>query len=372
MKLNKKILLMIMLFSLMIISTACGVEEYDITLKEDFSGSFISVSLIEDEGLGSQMTSNKFLLEEPKLKLISEEKVEHDVDGEKMLGSKRTFEFKHISDIPKRDFKIKEEKGIVTLTTSIFGEVDDAAELEKIKESYDMVAEAGFKSSIAINLPGKILETNATECKDNRVYWDLMNKELVEQGELWVKFEKGANATEQPKEPVVSNGIKEAAEFLQSKGLLKVSDKGLELDKELTRVEGALIYTRLLGIDNKVELFAMQADTGYISPFKDVPDWAWTEISYLNYEGLINGISASEFGSANKMAADQFTTLLLRAMGYSDAKGDFVWNQSVQKATAIGMLKEEDKEIIEKESSFTRGEMALIAFRYSQYKPVLP
>ena len=88
----------------------------------------------------------------------------------------------------------------------------------------------------------------------------------------------------------------------------------------------------------------------------------------MNYKGLINGISEDMFGSKDYMTGDQLATLLLRAKGYSDAKGDFVWNKALQKAVEIGMLKEEDKAFIEKEPGFTRGEMALLVSRYFQHK----
>lgn len=38
-------------------------------------------------------------------------------------------------------------------------------------------------------------------------------------------------------------------EKLQELGILKGLDKGLELDSELTRVQGLLIYSGILGID---------------------------------------------------------------------------------------------------------------------------
>ena len=142
----------------------------------------------------------------------------------------------------------------------------------------------------------------------------------------------------------------------------------MELDKELNRVEGALIYARVIGLESEIEQFKNQPDPNYVMPFKDIPDWALSEISYLNYKGLINGISEDMFGSKDYMTGDQLATLLLRAKGYSDAKGDFVWNKALQKAVEIGMLKEEDKAFIEKELGFTRGEMALLVSRYFQHK----
>ncbi|HHX22905.1 MAG TPA: S-layer homology domain-containing protein [Thermoanaerobacterales bacterium] len=362
MSIAKKSLLLVLVLGLTFILTSCGIEEFDFTLNEDFSGSLVNVSLMADEQLEAETISNRHFIEDPKLKLLSDEKIERVVDNVKMVGDKRVFEFSHISDIPKMGFQVKEEDGIVTLSAPMYGAIEEAAEREEQKQLWNMLMKAGFKVSVAVNLPGKVLETNATEYNDNRVLWDLMNTDLLVQDTYWVKYKAEHIA------PVDEQFVTEAAAYLQSQGILKGSDKGLELDKELNRVEGALIYARVIGLESEIEQFKNQPDPNYVMPFKDIPDWALSEISYLNYKGLINGISADMFGSKDYMTGDQLATLLLRAKGYSDAKGDFVWNKALQKAVEIGMLKEEDKAFIEKELGFTRGEMALLVSRYFQHK----
>ena len=123
-----------MVLGLTFILTSCGIEEFDFTLNEDFSGSLVNVSLMADEQLEAETISNRHFIEDPKLKLLSDEKIERVVDNVKMVGDKRVFEFSHISDIPKMGFQVKEEDGIVTLSAPMYGAIEDAAEREEQKQ----------------------------------------------------------------------------------------------------------------------------------------------------------------------------------------------------------------------------------------------
>ena len=91
-----------------------------------------------------------------------------------------------------------------------------------------------------------------------------MNTDLLVQDTYWVKYKAEHIA------PVDEQFVTEAAAYLQSQGILKGSDKGLELDKELNRVEGALIYARVIGLESEIEQFKNQPDPNYVMPFKDI------------------------------------------------------------------------------------------------------
>lgn len=81
---------------------------------------------------------------------------------------------------------------------------------------------------------------------------------------------------------------------------------------------------------------------------------------YAKEHNIANGISETKFGTGNMNLA-QYTTLVLRALGYDDSKGDFKWNTSVDKALEIGLLTEgEAKALIRKD--FLRGDLALISY----------
>ena len=149
-------------------------------------------------------------------------------------------------------------------------------------------------------------------------------------------------------------------EELSKLEILKGTNKGLELDSELTRVQGMLIYFRMLGLDMEdIEEFEIPS-----SPFDDIPEWAKAEIDYLYYLGLVRGVSETKLGANDKMTVEQFTTLVLRALGYNDVDGeDFVWNESLRKAVTIGLISEIEAGELQDAETFTRGYMSLIAYK---------
>ncbi|MGF7058863.1 S-layer homology domain-containing protein [Brassicibacter mesophilus] len=123
---------------------------------------------------------------------------------------------------------------------------------------------------------------------------------------------------------------------LQAIGILQGTEKGLELDKQLTRIEGAAMYARLLGLEDEIKEFKI-SNPEYSTGFNDVPKWAEPTINYLHYKGLVNGISNDKYGSKDNMTEQQFTTLVLRALGYDDSSGEFKWNSASAKALKVGL-----------------------------------
>ena len=72
-------------------------------------------------------------------------------------------------------------------------------------------------------------------------------------------------------------------------------------------------------------------------PFTDVPAWADAYVGYAYEKGLTKGVSATEFGSGNASAA-MYVTFMLRALGYSDAAGDFSWSDPFALARSCGVM----------------------------------
>lgn len=143
--------------------------------------------------------------------------------------------------------------------------------------------------------------------------------------------------------------------------ILQGTDKGLELEKSLTRAEGSAIYARLFALERDMGDFNYE-NKNYTTGFNDVPNWAKGSINYLHSTGIVVGISDKEFGSQSEMTAEQFTTLILRGLGYSDKAGEFVWDKSLDKAVEIGLLSTNEKQEIEKNKQFTREEMVIISY----------
>ncbi len=110
-----------------------------------------------------------------------------------------------------------------------------------------------------------------------------------------------------------------------------VSDTDFDLNREPTRVEALVMLIRTLGEEQTA------LNGSYSHPFTDVPAWADQYVGYAYEKGLTNGVSATEFGSGNASAA-MYLTFMLRALGYSDAAGDFSWSDPFALAKQAGIL----------------------------------
>ena len=124
----------------------------------------------------------------------------------------------------------------------------------------------------------------------------------------------------------------ELATDLKAMGLFSgVSDTDFDLERVPTRLEVLVMLIRVLG-EEKTAL-----DGEWTHPFTDVPLWADKYVGYAYENGLTMGISATEFGTDNASAVT-YLTFMLRALGYSDAEGDFKWDAPHSLARGLGIL----------------------------------
>lgn len=135
-----------------------------------------------------------------------------------------------------------------------------------------------------------------------------------------------------PDAPDSGMAPEELAAELKRLGLFQgVSDTEFDLDRAPTRVEAVIMLIRALG----QEQAALSGSWSH--SFEDVPAWADAYIGYAYENRLANGHSDTEFGSEDANAA-MYLTFVLRALGYSDADGDFVWTEPYALATQTGIL----------------------------------
>jgi hypothetical protein len=113
------------------------------------------------------------------------------------------------------------------------------------------------------------------------------------------------------------------ADALASLGVFKGTDAGYELDATATRAQAAVMLTRLLGQEQNA------AANPLPHPFTDVPDWASAAVGWLYTNKLTNGVSATEYSPDEKCTAQMYATFALRALGYSDANGDFAYEDAL-------------------------------------------
>ncbi|MDD3164619.1 MAG: hypothetical protein PHS97_02045 [Oscillospiraceae bacterium] len=143
------------------------------------------------------------------------------------------------------------------------------------------------------------------------------------------------------------------AQDLQSAGLFNGTDKGFELDREATRVEAAVMLVRLLGKEAEAKA---QFDAGTIvNPFTDVPVWANAYVAWLYSQSLTKGISQTQFGTG-KCSGQMFATFALRALGYTEAAGDFTYATALDTAADLGLY-----DALTMAGTFCRDELVAMA-----------
>ncbi|NLE26186.1 MAG: hypothetical protein GX625_12750, partial [Clostridiaceae bacterium] len=92
-----------------------------------------------------------------------------------------------------------------------------------------------------------------------------------------------------------------------------------QLDKVPTRTQAVIMLIRVLGKD------AEALSGNWTHPFTDVDTVADKYIGYAYQNGLAYG-NKDKFGTDNA-TSDMYLTFVLRALGYDDTKGDFVWTE---------------------------------------------
>lgn len=121
---------------------------------------------------------------------------------------------------------------------------------------------------------------------------------------------------------------KEASD-LKSLGLFLGSDKGFELERAPTRLEGLIMLIRLMGEEGEAK------GCSNTHPFKDVPAWGDRYVAWAYSKGYTSGTSATTFSPSNNMKANEYFAFILRALGYGS---DFVWPHSIEKARDLGII----------------------------------
>lgn len=152
------------------------------------------------------------------------------------------------------------------------------------------------------------------------------------------------------------NSVRFSADVLYTLGLVKGTENGFELDKAATRDEAIALTIRLTGQE------AQALSGGFSHPFTDVPDWSQPYIGYGYSTGLVKGTGDTTCGAADAVSANDFVTLMLRALGYDDSRGDFFWGTAALYGFSLGLGRGSY-------DSFTRGDMFEIALAAISAKP---
>ena len=384
---RKKIMGILCLLVAMTMFTGCMDIQIRFSLKEDKSGSMnalmaINQGLIDETEL-SELNTDFF--DETKQYdsniQIENKTLEYDRDEMLFVGEEYTMEFNNAL-IAFSDLDDTEELQWTYLGDDIFrfeiplNELNEDIAAEGLGNMSTMFKSMGGQILYSLDTDFEVIEHNADYIEEESNYvWELTDDIFSPSPERQSGFLEMRIELEPSKNPMRREIEKNLdmdrtnrdfhGEVLEALGYLKGTNEGLELDKGLTRTEGAIMYSRLLGLEEEIKSFANE-NPEYESGFTDVPSWAKDTINYLHYMELVNGISDTLYGAGSQMTEAQYTTLALRALGYSDQDGDFIWNAAQEKAVEIGLYADDLRDYTyAKEAAmlkFTRRLMSYISY----------
>ncbi|MBP2115305.1 hypothetical protein J2Z70_005492 [Paenibacillus silagei] len=138
------------------------------------------------------------------------------------------------------------------------------------------------------------------------------------------------------------------AEGLNRLGLFSGTEHGYELSRVPTRAESLVMMLRLWGKEKEV------LESTYKNPFTDT-GWEGRYVSYAYTKGVVNGIDEFRFGGDRPISLNQYCSMVLRVLGYSETKGDFTYETAVSFASIVLGID------LTKEREFNRGTLAKIS-----------
>lgn len=409
----RKISLVAMMVALIMVLTGCIQMEVGVELNKDGSGG-MEILMAQNTDLLDEELDSEAEAETDSLTFFQDEDfegmegvtttteaVEYMDKGYNFAGEKAIIEIEDMESFIAQMNEKEEEDGIrlvdlengnkrFEMTVELGDETLDGQETtQDDAQVWAMLEATGMKILYSITTDYEVVSHNAHIVDGDKYSLDLLrlSRELenTDQDSMIFFVEIETESTTEPEEEVeqddeeskesreeVESRLKAAiqldrnhqdfyGEALKELGILKGTEKGLELNKGLTRAEGAVMYSRLLGLEEEIELFASE-NPDYTTDFTDVPDWVKPTINYLHSKGYVNGISTTEYGSGNFMKETEYATLVLRALGYKDGE-DFEWNTANVRAEELGLFAKDSVEpSVMLGGEFNRRKMAYISY----------
>ncbi|MCF8019154.1 conserved protein of unknown function [Petrocella atlantisensis] len=376
------------LLVIMTLLSGCMDIRLDFFLKKDGSGGIHSFVASNQSvmGEGETVDMDSDFVEEMGINedyvQIERKPIEYYKDEMLFVGEENRIEFNHpliaFSDISQEEelewsYQGDDVYRFEIPLSDLSNEVDD----QEMVQMSAVFKAMGGQIIYSFETDYVVIAHNADYIKEKAIYvWDLTDDVFSQSSERAFGFIE-IRIDSEPSENLLRRELEEDhdldrthrdfhGEILKALGYLKGTDEGLELDRELTRAEGAIMYSRLLDLEEEVITFASE-QSDYVSGFMDVPNWAEDTINYLHYKGLIKGLSDDIYGSNAKMTEAQYTTLVLRALGYLDDEGDFTWDASIDKAIEIGLYEDDLRDYVyihdsQDDIEFTRRKMSYISY----------
>lgn len=150
------------------------------------------------------------------------------------------------------------------------------------------------------------------------------------------------------------------ADALNAMGLFRGTSSGYELENETTRVQGLVMFLRLMGLED--EALSCSAE----HPFTDISanHWARGYVAYAYTQGLTNGTSATTFSPNAKVTAQHYLTFLMRALRYTEGS-QFTYNTALQDAVSMDLFNSAELAVMS-EGELQRYKMVYLSY-YALY-----
>ncbi|QOX65057.1 S-layer homology domain-containing protein [Anoxybacterium hadale] len=133
---------------------------------------------------------------------------------------------------------------------------------------------------------------------------------------------------------VAGKNCEEAVRVLTSLGVVTGYEDGTyKPDQVVTRAEATLVVIKALGLANSVGTQK--------SSFTDLSGYGWAEgyIAFATQLGITNGYPDGSFKPGQTVSYNEFATMLVRALGYTDVSLTGTWPAKyVNQASAVGIM----------------------------------
>ena len=137
---------------------------------------------------------------------------------------------------------------------------------------------------------------------------------------------------------------------------------GYDLEVPSTRIMGVVMFLRLIGEEQ-----AALSSTA-VNPFADTPAWCDRYVAYAFEKGYTNGVGENAAGQLlfapdRQISANEYMTLILRALGYTDSgtAPDFTWDTAVSKSVSYGILTSGEQAMLS-QNSFLRAQVVYLSY----------
>lgn len=154
------------------------------------------------------------------------------------------------------------------------------------------------------------------------------------------------------------------ADALKAMGLFQGSTtaygSGYDLENAPTRMEGLIMFLRLMGKEDAALAFSGESVT-----FADVPNWAAAYAAYAYNQGYTKGQGLDSqgnvvFGSFSQLSAKDYMTFLLRALSYQEGI-DFNWSTAISDAKTLGVITKGEESLLT-EKPFLRSQVVYLSY----------